>query len=233
MSEPSLIVEAPTPGEDVELSAADLDAMDDAEDAVALAAATTKEGGNGPTGTGNEFGDQSIIQLLAARLAPSAGGEGVVASTTANSVADPASVVGPSSAATEPESEAVLPPAEEPVLPLEEQEIMFFARLEQDPFPEDGTGVSFLMDKPYCVIGRRTAIEDPVQVSIDSTKVSRRHARIQYNYGIGAYEILVWGRNGCWIEYPEWYDLAPATDPERKLFAEGTETPTAVPLVHE
>lgn len=164
--------------------------------------------------------DQTVIELLAARLAQPS--EGNASPTGTGSLAEGATpnVTG--------DAEAALLAAE---LALEPQEPLFYARLEQCPFPEDGTGASFLLDRPYCVIGRRTAPEDPVHVSIDSTKVSRRHARIQFNHNIGAYELLVWGRNGAFIEYPEWYEGAP--EPDRKIFTEGSEMPQPVPLVHE
>jgi hypothetical protein len=183
-----------------------------------------------PAAAPSEQSEQGVVQLLAS-LAQPAPTEGFVASTALNSVMDPPAGMEPSSAATEPEVPLVEQPAEEEQQPVEVPEMLFYARLEQAPFPEDGTGVAFLLDKPYCVIGRRTTLEDPVQVSIDSTKVSRRHARIQYNYNKGEFEVAVWGRNGCWVEYPEWFEGGP--EPDKKLFTEGTENPKPVPLTHE
>ena len=193
-------------------------------------ATTAGEKASPPAGVGEALAsepvDESVIQLLAARLAQP--GEGVLGAASANAAVDPEAGAQPAMDGTEKDAEAGLAPLDQAL--VEPLELMYYARLEECPFPEDGTGTAILLDKPYCIIGRRTADADPVDVSIDSTKVSRRHARIQFNYFAGGFELMVWGRNGSYVEYPEWYDTP---EPDRKIFTEGSETPRPVALVHE
>ncbi|KAJ3050433.1 transcription factor [Rhizophlyctis rosea] len=65
----------------------------------------------------------------------------------------------------------------------------------------EGTDFTYFLRKLQVMVGRKISPSDQVDVHLGNVKsISRQHARIQFNFITGKFEMAIYGKNGAWID---------------------------------